>query len=584
MELPREPSTLPQARRYERTFDAPRNKVFTEGETVIINIPPIKNTYLSKDVKLHFDFTLSYQEASSDTLQHIYADIIGGNLSTTNPNLFVPPVDVGWATFQPNADALFSRSDLNQNIDNIPTNAFVRPIPTFDVNGPYGLINRIRVYDFLGTTLLEDVQEHDVLTAMLTDFDLKDNNFTLNRPNIVDAIGEDDPQTVRKWPCSLITTSDSPNKALTLTKYAVVPNMGNGKLEGIIITPGTVTVSNHFALDLYSFLGKLSDKFVPLHNGFRIEFTVNKASIPISFGIESGGLQIFYKNSGTNVVPRTLDPTITEMSLSSVYLKSDLLEVKPELDEKIDKLVHYQGFKYQRDFFPYTDFTKPITDVAKQNRPDFTKVITERLLSLNKVMIGQRLMIPSLGQQKLGFRIKNYVDTCSLLFNKSVLRSFRNTVEVAQSCIQAFGMPMDYYLTMDDYSVEAPNQQGTGGFQYPFLTENQRLSVAVYVDTHKVPSTDPLVPKRSTEWFPTPLDSYIGTRTNFSQGKYMAVFDTRLPGTTSDTVGGIDTSKNTLEYKITATQDTCWKTTIDVFCQHDALLRVDPGKSTTVSF
>jgi hypothetical protein len=73
----------------------------------------------------------------------------------------------------------------------------------------------------LGTTLLEDVQEHDVLTAMLTDFDMKDNNFGLNRPNIVDAVGEDDPQTTRKWPCSLITPFESTTKALTLTQYQV---------------------------------------------------------------------------------------------------------------------------------------------------------------------------------------------------------------------------------------------------------------------------------------------------------------------------------------------------------------------------
>lgn len=573
MDLPREPTTLPQARRYERNFEAPRNKTFTEGETVIINIPPIKNTYLTKDAQLHFDFNLQYTEASSNTLQQIYADIISGTLPAGS-NTFSPPVATGWELFQPSANGFFSRDDLNTNIQNLPTNAFVRPIPSFDVNGPYGLINRIRVYDFLGTTLLEDVQEHDVLTAMLTDFDMKENNFGLNRPNIVDAISEDDPQTTRKWPCSLITPFDSTTKALTLTEYRIVGTVG-GPLTQIFITPGTVTVTNHFALDLYSFLGKLSDKFVPLHNGFRIEFTINRKNIPISFGIANGGLDVVYNNSGGFPVTRTLDPTISSMNLSSVYVKSDLLEVAEELDSKIDKLVHYQGFAYQRDFFPFSDFTTVNTSIANQNRPDFVKVIPNRLISLNKVLIGQRYMTEDVSRQKLGFRLKNYVDTTSLLFNKSIVRSINNTVEAAQSCIRAFGMPMDYYLTMADYSVESPDGAGTGGFQYPFLTENQRLSVAVYADLNKT---------QSTAWFPTPYESYIGTRNNFYQGKYMAVFDTRLPGTTSDTVGGIDTSKNTLEYKITASQPICWKSFIDVFCQHDALLRVDPGVSTTVSF
>jgi hypothetical protein len=575
MELPRQPTDLPQARRYERVFEAPRTKAFTEGEIITIEIPPINHTYLSKNNKLYFDFTLKYKEASQQTLASIYGDMINtmplkaGSLTEWETPIENTVYDANY--HWPNS--YFSREFVNTNITTNIANAFVKPFPSFDINGPYGLINRIRVYDFLGTTLLEDVQGHDVLTAMLADFDMKDDNFTMNRPWVSDQTNTTTPPRTRKFPCSLIRPDDLEKlqNSFTLDQYEGIFNAGLDML-GVIIVPGTVTVTNTFALDLYSFMGKLSDKFVPLHNGFRIELTVNKALIPISFSTAFGDLTVRYYNANDTYRTATLDPFIESMTLSNVYLKADLLEVSPDLDKNVDKVVHYQGFKYQQDFFPYPDFTK--VNISDETRPDFTKKINPPLLSLNKVIVGQRYAVNDVYRQKLSWRMKNYLSSLKLLYNKAIVASVSNVTETSQQAIQSFGTPIDYYLTMDDFNVEEPDiNLTTKGVQFPIFTFNQYAALEAYLATY-APS--------SARWFP--VNEFQKELTNFEQGKFMVVFNTRLPGTTGDTVGGINTNKASLEYQLSSSSDVCWKSFIDVFLQHDALLKVDPGKSTTVSF
>lgn len=194
MELPREPTALPQARRYNRKFHAQQGKAFLQQDKVIIQIPRINHTYLTKDVKLHFDFDLSYLEASSQTWQNVASDLIGG---------FPTPAT--------NIDGLhhvtnfFSRDNdgvlITDNYRSI--NAYSKPIPTFDINGPYGLISRIQVYDYLGTTLLEDIPSHEVLTAQFADVWFDQENVDISRPRMVDETRRE----VRKQPCSTIFPS-----------------------------------------------------------------------------------------------------------------------------------------------------------------------------------------------------------------------------------------------------------------------------------------------------------------------------------------------------------------------------------------
>jgi hypothetical protein len=575
MDLPRDPTTVPQARRYNRTFEAPRGRSFLPEETVVIEIPPIKNTYLTKNNKLHFDMTLSYNEASQATWNTIRDNIVGtgGYLATKYPYL----------------NGFFGRTNAG-TLRYDPINYYTKPVPFLDINGPYGFINRIRVYDWKGSTLLEDIREHDVLTAMLADFDFKDDNFHVFRPSSADT--EDAIARVRKQPCSFLT----PDQEILIENPISLSAYDN--TTGVV-TPTPVIVTQHYSLDLYSFLGKLSGKFVPLHNGFRIEFTFNKANIPISFSTANGSLTVNYAgyNTATPGVPNSfsteLDPSINYLNFTKIYLKADLLEVTPELDAKVEKVIHFQGFQYQLDFYPYQEFANG-GGISDENRPDFTSRITPAMMSLNKVMIGQRI-VPTFtannvsSQQKLGFRIRNYVDTSDLLFNKSVINSFSNVSEFADAWLEAFGIYPELGITPNDFSVDEPIRTGTNGNQFLVYGQSQRNSTSLYLTQNINNAGDTI----GSQWWPGLVATRSGdiTAPNFGlysttedQGRFLIVFDTRLPGTTAETISGISTSKNVLEYKLTASKDVCYKAYIDVFSQHDAVLRVDPSVSTTVSF
>lgn len=571
MDTPRQPTSLPQARRYTRKFNAPRNKTFGEQETFIINIPPIDKTYLTKNTKLHFDFELNYYESTSATLASLFNELTAEQSPAGAEDV---PLKF--------PDGFFDRAGNHSMI-----NAYTKPHPTLDINGAYGLIKRIRVYDFLGTTLLEDVQEHDVLTAMLSDFEFKDENMSINRPTYSDGTNP-----IRKPPCSFIDSGEFGQLLApwtlatypTLQQYATLPETV-ADVTGLI-SPGKVTLTSHYSLDLYSFLGKFSDKFVPLHNGFRIEFSINKASIPISFDTAYGGLKTYfnyYSQDPATVSAKsvTLTPWIESIKLSNIYLKCDLLELSAEMDKGIDKVVHYQGFKYQLDSFSYSDFTEGLT-VSDEKRSDFTKRISPSYLSLTKVFIGQRLVPTSLSEQKLGFRVKNYLDSGELLYNHAVIQTIENDHEAIDSIVSCFQTQMGNYLTMDDFGVEEPETYmfGTGGYQFPFFNKARRNVVDAFVaDTTKEDYIH--------WWAGFNGGVYHGEAHilgNMAQGKFLLAFDSRLPGTTPDTVGGIDTTKNILEYKIKSSSDVCHKVYIDVICQHDCLVNVEPGKSTTVSF
>jgi hypothetical protein len=664
MDLPREPTSLPQARRYQRTFAAPRSTAFGQEETFILNIPPIDRTYLAKNNKLHFDFNLEYTEASQATWQNIYADLIYDTSANATTGIFAASVPAAeTATAQAWVNGFFNQGK------SALINAYTKPMPTLDINGPYGLINRIRVYDYLGTTLLEDVQEHDVLTAMLTDFDMKNESFQLNRPERVDQFNQDTQQLVRKPPCSNLTPSDDLRK-YNPASVVILPSFdGSLNQTGAQVFPIPIKVTTHMVMDLYSFLGKFSEKFVPLHNGFRLEFTVNKNTIPLAFATANGNLNVNYLTYRLRTTKSiTLDPTINSMTLSNIYLKCDLLELSPELDKNTDKVVHYQGFKYQRDFFPYSDFTTAGVNLSDENRADFTKRVSANLKSVNKVFIGQRLVPTALWQQKLGFRVKNYLTRGELLFNRAIIQTLDNEHEAAQAMQDAMGTRMDEYLTMEDFNLEEPNALGTNGAQYNFIPFDKRQEINSYIQdnpqstqwwnsfesgfitlsnntgsanftsqySHGLTIGDSIIPISGA---PTPINlgqtyyvvsvvnnttvtlsqtigggsitptNATGTNTpniaantlqvgmvcrytrsvstipsTMDQGKFMLVFDTRLPGTSADTVGGIDIDKNMLEYKIVADSDICQKVYIDVITQHDTFLKIDPGKTSIVSF
>lgn len=665
MELPRDPVVLPQARRYSRTFPSLQSKKFQSENQIIIEIPAIDRTYLTKDVKLYFDFDIAYQEASDATLTTIFQNL-RHNLNASQE----------WNDY---AYSFFGFENTSSGVQSKnPFYAYTKPYPTFDINGAYSLISRLQVYSYLNNTLLEDIPQHDLLTAQFADFWLSDNR---ERPYgaYTDEYTQDG--LIRKPPCSQIYPLDSSilEEAMRIDyiEISANPNTNTATVKG-----KTRYVTMKCQLDLFSFLGRFSDKFCPLHNGFRLVLTLTDFNNAVVFNTLYGNNQLIYKPAGdlleaedtltilnivlngphtfsndnnkiclvtptgryTFQVPvgvtvtdqistvvsaindaiqpyfgcmeasddgltivsydgpfyldiskttliqfdrnvlkhnqysspspnylktTTLDSKLLSATVSNVHIKADLLEVSPELDKGVDKLIYAKSYKYQKNFYPYSGFST--SNVVDTIRPPVANEILPKLKSITKVFVGQRPIrsLTDKGFQRLGYRIKNYISSGRLLYDSSEVCNLSNNEEAWESYQTCCNYPLDFYINKTDFILDEDETIGTGGQQTRIATDGLAQRCQNY-------STNPYTQK---EWW-----SGLGSLSTLYQGRYLLAFDARIPGAVDNAIAGIDSSKAKLEYELKSDSTTCWKVDIDVFVEHDAFIHVDPGKTTSVSF
>lgn len=560
MQLPQAPTEIQQVRKYTRDFKADRSRVYTDNDVIRINIPPIDKTYLTKNSKLYFDYDLSYNEGTIAELQTIFDGLKDTTLA--NPN----KPSYGFFGF---VDATTKDPTLK------PYNVASKIIPTMDINGAYGLISRIQVHDYLGNTLLEDVPNHDLLTATMNEFWFDDKSNSLLRPEVYGNEGILMPTAIRKTPCTLpFNTIDDLDLFLGTAWNVTFNNMTNT----ITSYSAKVLPTLRCSLDLVSFLGILSDKFVPLHNGFTISITVNKANIPICFNsfwaedfLNSDG-KVLLKGWNTyspSPDPQTftVTPSIQSSTISNVVLTTELLELSSELDTKVEKIIHTKMFKYQLDFLP-TGSTD--TQLSYRRR------VLPSLKSLNKVIIGQRYKPSGFRYQKNGYRIKNFVEKTNLEYNKSVVSKITNSVEAFDKVTNAY-KNLPSYLQYSDFNVDekfmASGLQRWNPLSFYTVELLTRQTVATDADSIKWFNKDMFYP-----------DIYVSdTRYGF-QGKYLIVHNCSIPGATPNSVAGIDTSSNVVEYTLESSSKDVQSVNVDVFLEHDAFIHVDPGKATAVSF
>lgn len=558
MQLPQAPTEIPPVRKYTREFNADRTKTYKEGDVVRINIPPIDKTYLTKHSKLYFDYDLSYNEATQAEVTNIFNQLQDVDLDGRYASGFFGYESGGGPA------ALVLK----------PFNVASKVIPTFDINGAYGLISRIQVFDYLGNTLLEDVPAHDLLTATMNEFWFDSKSNTMLRPNIFGNESTSFNSAIRKSPCTLPFNSAEELHVFLESAWPVTLTSTTVTYKGPKVLP-----TLHCSIDLVSFLGILSDKFVPLHNGFTIALTINKASIPICFNSfwetpqappdndTKVVLKAYNKDDpGVNVKVFTVTPSIVSSVISNVRLYSELLELSSELDTKVEKVIHCKMFKYQLDFLPTGDSDTQLS---------YRRRILPNLKSLTKVIIGQRYKPFGIKLQKNGFRIRNFVEKSNLEYNKAKVSFINNSLEAFDKMTSSFGN-LPEYLQYSDFTVD--ERFYTYGVQRWSPVSYYLVNILKLGVTNGFPET---------EWFndelffdsPTVFDTYYGF-----QGKYLIVHNCSIPGVTPNSVAGIDTSANLVEYTLESSSTNAQAVNVDVFMEHDAFIHVDPGKATAVSF
>lgn len=537
MELPNEPTILPDARRFPRTFEADTRVTYYEQSVIEIQIPPMDRTYLTKDNYLEFEMDLSYSPGTNEEYTYIYKSILGDVLIDPSGE---PITDEQFKT----ASSVLGLAYETNIVDGVttvtydygtkPSNVMAKPMPYFDTNGPHGLFRKIQVYDFRGTTLLEEIDNYDIITALF---------HHEERPRFsTDNQGLKVPPAVSIYDPEVYYDQMSSGMNLTVTNARTRTNSTTWNVTSVNVAVNNVVCpTQRYTIPLYSFLNRLSQKFVPLHNGYTLRLTVNKPERCISLASPYK-----YNSLYTGIGHYQINPTIKSFSLKNAKLVTHLLEIPAELDAQVTKDVHARAFHYQTGTTKLQRNVKSLTNVFIQHRP-----------------LYQDLKIY---QEKLAYRINEGVG--KLLFNGAVLKEFKTTEEAyaeAQRILELtinrsdfsntdnIAMSQCYGVTQTQIStwslVGSIQAKGTN---YNLVTSSRGL-----------PLSDPSV-LEDISW----------------QGKHVQAFDLRLPGTTQSAVDGIDTTKAVIEYVGPSSS----VSQLEMIADFDAFIRIEPGKSTTVAF
>ena len=417
-----------------------------------------------------------------------------------------------------------------------------RPYPTLDTNGPYGFISSLEVYDYLGNTLIEKIPDHDLLTAIWTDLDNStETKQTILRTNILNSV---DDLSITKPSCSYLVKGDRNTPFLQSPAATTTANTWTEETtSAALITLPQIS----FGIQLYSFLGKLSEKFVPLHNGFTIKFYLNRREDVIAFNTQQPGNVISYTIKTTSPVTSTsftttMKPSIKTYAFSNAYIRADIVTVPPDLDSRIDKVVFAKAYKVQAGV--------PLNRAQR---------INTEVKSLTSVLVVQQ-PDPGPGNNyslRQSAFIRNYCPAARLLFNKAAVSAVRGFDQAYRNFTNVFGCTWDKYLTRESWDVDT------------ITTLSSWMQTRVS-DKYNLPTNDP---------FWTDFTLTLGFIP-----RYILAFDTRLPGYTPMAVCGIDTRKELLEVQLDTTTSTSASAKVTLISEFDTFIEVKPSESTAVSF
>lgn len=477
------PPTMPQARSYLFRQQATSTGSATpSGGTITINIPRLQRSYLTKDSYLRFVMAANF-----------------------NP---------GTTTAAVNFAAM-------------------------DQCGAYGLINKIEVFDYLGSTLLESTAGHGQLMSLLSDLhtsnDQRAASLAVNqgfRPGVVNA----------EWATQL--AGFSAQAANTWIQQA--PQCG----EVLYAAINTTTFAREFSIPVMSFLGLLSDKYAPLHNGYTIVLTLNSAADAMIYGAISGGPAVTTNGASTAF----------DYNISQVQYELQILELGPVAESMLlsstqgqPLVVHSKAFRQYIGSVP--------AGVA-----NYKLDINLNVASLTNVlwfMRGAGATTANAFQQSkatLSGRIRNFLLTWYFQYGSSVLPQTSGIACRSLGGADAAGGSAEVFNEL----LKGRHIFGKGD---QFTTFNQLLYnkdlETSFVRPHFVSVAD-------------------------GPGKFAAGLDLELvSGKSQEIISGLNT--NGMNTSINLQFDTVQfanvqAAVLDLFAEYDAFINVAPGLATTVSF
>lgn len=532
------PPSIPQARSY--MFK--QRSEYTEydmgkGSKIRINIPRLQRTYLSKDSYLRFR--------------------------------------------------------LNLDVSTLDSTAKSAPL-FLDRAGAYSLFDRMEVYDYMGGTLIEQVNNIPALVCMLNDINCTIENFNSKL------------QSTQGFEGSMIGIPSG--SLVAIDGYEIrTANSGQNLIRSYFNAGGTtnaVYATFEFAIPLLSFLGNFSSKFVPLHNGFSIDLFLNNPNQAfVCYGLNQ-------TTTTSSPIPPATNKTfanIGQLSIDSAWITNmEFCAQVMELGNDAENLVLASNGSGPL-VIPSVSY-RYFTDLIKgSGEADQTSTygmdLNLNVVSLRNIRFGMR---PAKWQNALqypayGHRIRNFLESFSFRYGSSFLP------ELAGVSARSTTLPVSRkgYSSQDSTSVSKQEgfkqayaellKTGAAGFwpspssQSCSITPTEYQTDLLYApynaDASQLPGS-PLTWYDKTKFenvnlVVPPLEKFGA----YACGKFEAGLDLRL--SSKDVVSGMDTNGLLVRLNTKFDDDNLVNmvnAVLDVYAEYDSFVQIIPGVATTVTF
>lgn len=530
------PATMPQSRSYMFKQQAALSN-YNPKDTIQINLPRLQRSYLTKDSYLEFEVTFRWTPA------------VGGETG-----------------------ALF-----------------------FDTPGALGLIDRIEVYDYLGSTQLESTAGFGQLVGLLQDTCTTSNEFGTHWEL---TAGGQTPTITSDWERWGASAENSAKVQAGLSRIqqaqtGEIIDAGGWKDEvtGSAVAMGTQrTIRRRYHLPLFSFLGLLSPKYTPLHNGYTIMITLqSKENALISSGmpLTVSGTSPSFTTSVSPVFGAVGDYTVTNARMCC-----QILELGPIAESMLLSTTGNQPMIVTTK--AYRNYSSAIAAGSAAYRLD----LNINVASLTNILWIMRpsTFLNSTKHNSLSARQRNFLESWYFQYGSSILPQTQG--------ITAF-KPLSNDARNSDNGSECFIELLKARHMYNQPDHNHVFNKFNYAYDNWTRARQ-LVSDKHTGTVPLDTDffEYANPNTYFEKGKFACGLDLELvSGRTNEIICGMNTNgMNTsifATFNAKASSQTSTSSdatdfynkgvrveqvTVDAWCEYDAFINISPGIASTVSF
>jgi len=466
-----------------------------------------------------------------------------------------------------------------------------------DTAGAFGFFEKLEIFDYLGSTLLESISGVPQLTALLLDLGLKEIVETRNG-NASMGLGLEYsysgdipflPGTTAVVKTSTINNTGfvlPASSGARLTPYDNVLPPTTNPVAPADPTPIQYKFCREFAIPLPSFLGLLSEKMIPLHNGFTIVLTVAGKSTPMfvsqpqDLQITADSVELQASLAGLRRAPHTASIPIGNInwSLDDVYMNCQILELGPVAESMI--LSSSQGS-------PLVVHTKSMRNYVANlnpNTPEFTLNMNLNVASLTNILWIMRAsdQIDSYQYASYGNRTRNFLQRWQFQYGSTALPQ--------NNGIQAMGSSVPTALANESVTET-----------YDFLSCNGKESIEELLKCRPLSLTSNRIIKAnyiSDAKFNARLHNSIlkldrrglfpCENSYYNLGRFAAGLNLQLAnGKDGQIICGLNTNgmntsiRGVFHHLYISNMD---QVRVDAWAEYDAFINISPGIATTVSF